>query len=157
MKKIISTVLLLAMVLSLLAGCTLVPTEPTATLEDAKTFLVNYFMGSSATTDVDYKIPGTIKVNETVFNVVWTTDNENIKVVPQEDGKVLIDLPELSAEEVTYVLTATITLDGKDGEITYSRTCKMSASAAAGKTQEEIVEEIYQLPDSKKDENAATM
>ena len=148
MKKIISTVLLFAMVLSLLAGCTLVPAkEPTATLEDAKQFLVNYFMGSSATTDVDYTVPGSIPVNGVTFAVVWTTDNESIKVVPQEDGKVLIDLPELGAEEVTYTLTATITdAEGKSESLSWNHILPATMDVD-GMTYEEIVEAAYALAD----------
>ena len=145
MKKLISIVLLLAMTLSLLAGCTIAPVDNGEGLEEAKKFIINYFQGSKETTDVDYTVIGYVPINDVKYNITWTTDNENVKVTPQDNGMVLIDVPELTSEAVTYTLTATIS-DGKGNSVTYSVTRKISASAGVGKTNEEIVNEAFALP-----------
>lgn len=156
MKKLISAVLLFAMTLSLLAGCTLLPTDYTEGLDSAKKYLISYFQDASETTDTDYTVIGKIPVDDVDYTVTWVSDNENIKVVPQENGLVLIDVPELGAEAVTYTLTATIT--APDGTtVDYSITRKISASANVGKTDEQIVEDAYNLADSKENADAATI
>lgn len=156
MKKLISTVLLFAMALSLLAGCTIVPADPAENLDDARKYVVSYFQGSSATTDVDYTVIGSVLVNEVKYTIAWTTDNENVKIVPQEDGFVLIDVPELTSEEVYYTLTATITAPS-GATADYSITRKISAAAGVGKTDEDIVKEAYALEKGAEMEGAATL
>ena len=145
MKKLISTVLLFAMALSLLAGCTIVPADPAENLDDARKYVISYFQGSSETTDVDYTVIGSVLVNEVKYTIAWTTDNENVKIVPQEDGFVLIDVPELTSEKVYYTLTATITAPS-GATVEYSITRKISASSSIGKTDEQVVKEAYELP-----------
>ena len=156
MKKIISTVLLLAMVLSLLAGCTLVPADYTEGLDNAKKYLISYFQDSSTTTDADWTVIGKIPVDGVDYTVTWTSDNENVKIVPQDNGLVLIDVPELTAEEVTYTLTATITAPS-GATVEYSITRKISASASVGKTDEDIVREAYALAEGAEMEGTATL
>lgn len=156
MKKLISTVLLFAMVLSLLAGCTIAPAVNGEGLENARKYVISYFQGSSEVTDVDYTVIGSVPVDGVTYSITWSTDNENVKVVPQDNGMVLIDVPELASEVVTYVLTATIA-DGNGNTTTYSVTRKISAAAGVGKTDEDIVKEAYELAKDTEMEGTATL
>lgn len=156
MKKLISTVLLFAMVLSLLAGCTIAPVDNGEGLENARKYMINYFQGSSKVTDTDYTVIGSVLIEEVKYEITWTTDNENVKIVPQDNGMVLVDVPELTSEKVTYTLTATIT--APNGDTTeYSVTREISAAAGVGKTDEDIVKEAYALAKDTEMEGTATI
>ena len=150
MKKIISIALLLALCLSLFAGCDLSQYIPGLNngedgLEKAKQYLNNYFQGSDAKTATDYQVPGIILIDGVTYNVEWTTDVEAIVVTRLENNMVQIDLPELASEKVDYVLTATVSdADGKT--ITYSVNREIPKSDSVGKNDEQIVEEAYTLP-----------
>lgn len=150
MKKIISIVLMLALCLSLFAGCDLSQYIPGLNngedgLEKAKQYLNNYFQGSDAKTATDYQVPGIILIDGVTYNVEWTTDVEAIVVTRLENNMVQIDLPELASEKVDYVLTATVSdADGKT--ITYSVNREIPKSDSVGKNDEQIVEEAYTLP-----------
>ena len=54
-------------------------------------------------------------MNGTTYEVVWSVDvaEEHVKVVKNADGTVTIDVNEMSAEDVSYTLTATISAGGK--------------------------------------------
>ena len=168
MKKIISIMLLLALTVSLFAGCgastepasttapTTAPASTESALERAKQSVVGYFQGAESKTSTDYKILGAVVVDGVTFPLKWTCDNANVKIVPQDDGMVLIDIPELAAEEVTYKLTATIT-DAEGNTAEYSITRKIPADAGAGKTYEELVKKAYELEVGAEMEGTATL
>jgi len=156
MKKILSTVLLLAMALSLLAGCALVPVDNGEGLENARKYIISYFQGSDKETPVDYTVIGSVPVDGVNYTVTWTTDCEGIVITPQDNGMVLIDVPALATEKVTYTLTATITApNGKTTD--YSLTREIPAAAGVGKTDEDIVNEAYALADGTEMEGTATL
>ena len=161
MKKIISIALMLALCLSLFAGCDLTQFIPGLNNGDdglvkAQQYLNNYFQGTAAETATDYQVPGIILIDGVTYNVEWTTDVEAIVVTRLDNNMVLIDLPELAAEKVDYVLTATVSdADGKT--ITYSINRKIPADAGVGKTQEQIVEDAYKLADDEKLEGVVTL
>lgn len=144
MKKIISIALLLAMCLSLFAGCSKESTG-SADLEGAKKYLEAMLQSDPVDTALDYKLVGVVNVGGVEYTVNWTSDNANI-IITREGKMVNVDLPECGAEVVKYVLTATIT-DGNGNEVTTTFNRRIPASASAGKTPAEIVDECYALAD----------
>ena len=113
MKKLFSYILLLAMVLSLFAGCTQ-PAEETPDLtglEKAKTYLFNLYKDSGVTTVANFDVVGVVVVQGYgTYNVEWTADSSAITATP--NGKmVTINIPASPAEEIVYKLTAKISDD----------------------------------------------
>ena len=120
MKKLFSYILLLAMVLSLFAGCT--PAEEPADLtglEKAKTYLFNLYKDSGLTTTANFEVVGVVVVQGYgTYNVEWTADNSAITATP--NGKmVTINIPASPAEEINYKLTAKIS-DDKGNSVSVS-------------------------------------
>lgn len=150
MKKIISIALMLALCLSLFAGCDLSQFIPGLNNGDdglvkAEQYLNNYFQGTDAKTATDYQVPGIILIDGVTYNVEWTTNVEAIVVTRLENNMVQIDLPELAAEKVDYVLTATVSnANGETIQFTINR--EIPKSDSIGKNDEQIVEEAYALP-----------
>ena len=132
-RKTISIVLLVIFsvsLMSLFAGCTTaipagngettVATDPTAAEDDAKindviSYLESLYKDDGATTAVDFKRFGIVRIDGVPYEVVWTADvsEEFVKIVANNDGTVTIDVNEACAEDTFYVLTATVT--GKNG------------------------------------------
>ena len=126
MKKVLSWVLLLTLVLSLFAGCrrqeTVNPTEQpeptvsqgdiegiTAAMEYLKTI---YKKTEEATlTPVDYSRFNVVRIGGVPYEIVWSVDvgEDLIKIIVNDDGTVTIDINENCEEDTPYVLTATIT------------------------------------------------
>ena len=118
MKKLFSYILLLAMALSLFAGCTQ-PAEETTDLtglEKAKTYLFNLYKDSGENTVANFDVVGVVVVQGYgTYNVEWTADNSAITATP--NGKmVTINIPASPAEEIVYKLTAKITDDKGNSE-----------------------------------------
>ena len=153
MKKIITYVLLLALCVSVFAGCSK-PAETKNSLDEAKAYVLNTYKNASEVYIADYKVLGKVLVGDITFPVVWTTDakEENVKIVPGDDGMVTIDINEKNPEEVKYTLTATITdAEGKTATVTFNRRTPAAIIVDAGMSYEEIVTAAYKL------ENGITM
>ena len=110
MKKFIACVLVLVLCLSVFAGCEKDSAEKTSELQSAKDYVYNTYKNSNDTYIADYKVIGKVIIGENSYAITWTTDaaEENVKVVPGDDGMVTIDINETNPEEVSYTLTATI-------------------------------------------------
>lgn len=140
MKRIIALLLVLVMLLGTFAGCkrqqeVAAPTEPSVdvvetvvdeNLDKALEYLRVFYLNAPEKTPMDYTRLGTVRVSDSVYEVVWTVEFEDetvdpslIKVVVNEDGTVTIDVDDEfvynSLESIPYVLTATIT--GIDGHL----------------------------------------
>ncbi len=126
MKRLSALLLAIVMMLTLLVACT-DNDEPVdessasevveeAKIEDAIKYLQAMYKETDGTaTPDDYTVVGVVKISGTTFEVVWTTDSDEVKVKPSEDGKsVTIDVDEESDHELAYTLTATV--KNKDGE-----------------------------------------
>ena len=149
MKRIISIALLLAMCLSLFAGC---GEKATASydLEGAKTYLESMYM-TEPDTPLDYTLVNSVKIGDFTYTVSWAADLESVIVVNGTD-KVSVDVPDATSEALKYVLTATIT--APDGTtITAKLNRRVPASATAGKPMTEIVDEAYALANGEVLEN----
>ena len=164
MKRTISWVLTLVLVLSLFAGCgatTDTPAEPTNapaatpteavvvadenlanTIEYLKAYYKNVKDGDL--TPADFERLGTVRVGLDAYEVVYTVDCDEsvVKVVKGDNGMVLFDVNEACEEEVAYTLTATVT--GTDG-----KTVSMSWNhvVPAVMNSDEIVDSAYALAD----------
>ena len=112
MKRKISIVLLLAMCLSLFAGCTIVPNktpEASQGLLDAKAYLDSYMKDVPAATTVSFDVLGVVAVAGVFYQVEWTTDNAAITLTrDDENGLVKVSVPACGDVAVNYTLTATV-------------------------------------------------
>jgi len=154
MKKIISIALLFVLCLSLFAGCGEKKAD-TAGLEKAKKYLDASYMNDPVETAADYTLVGVVVIDGVTYNVDWTTNCADI-VITRNDKLVNIDVPASGAEIVEYVLTATISdADGNKLTSTFNR--QIPASAGAGKTMEQIVEDAYKLESGAVMDGVATL
>ena len=165
MKRTISWVLTLVLVLSLFAGCGAATTpsaEPTNapaaatpteavvvadenlanTVEYLKAYYKNVKDGDL--TPADFERLGTVRVGLDAYEVVYTVDCDEsvVKIVKGDNGMVLFDVNEACEKEVAYTLTATVT--GTDG-----KTVSMSWNhvVPAVMNSDEIVDSAYALAD----------
>lgn len=93
-------------------------------LKDAKDYLNGLYKEEVTDTPTDYDRLVKVRVGTVIYDVVWTVDVTDGVTVGTEvtDGKIIIDVNDVSDKDIAYVLTATIT--GRDGEIetlTYNR------------------------------------
>ena len=166
MKKVLAWVLLLATILSLFAGCkkneeapveTTVPTSG-VTAAQAIEYLKAVYPTSREVikTAVDYERMAVVRINNIPLNVVWTVDvaEDLVKIVPNDDGTVTVDVKEQSETEVNYTLTATVT-DDAGGTASYS--WKYMLPAFVFVDMAAVVEEAYKLKDGQKMDYAVTL
>ena len=109
MKKILALLLVLVMCAGVFVGCKK-NKEAGVTLEQAKDYLyATYKDKNDKATPNDYDVLGKIIIEETTFDVTWTTDNASIVVKASSKADFwTIDVPSVNAAEVKYTLTATI-------------------------------------------------
>ena len=167
MKRLISWVLLLAMCLSLFAGCGNENnnTDPTnapvaggqsGSLEDAVSYVRTIYKNAGEMTAADFQRIGAVPMGGTKYEIVWTANvsEDLVKIVVGEDGMVTIDVNEETPEEVAYVLTATITApDGASESLSWNHVIP----AAVGDDMGAIVDMAYELADGQTLPNEATL
>ncbi len=123
MKKFLCLILALVLCVSVFVACdnTEQPEEPDekVALDNATAYLKTMYKGylSNPETPFDFELVTKVTVNEKVYAVEWSVDNNAVKVVVAEDNsKVTIDIDEKSASVVEYNLTAVVTApDGTKG------------------------------------------
>ena len=169
MKKLTVWALLLAMCVAMFAGCanedpvetteapvvTEAPTEAVSGLADAVAYVKTIYKNAADITSKDYEVISVVPMGAEKFEITWTVDvaEDLVAVVAGENGMTLIDVNENSAEEVAYVLTATLT-DGKDTQsLSWSHTLP-AAMNVDGMTYAEIVAMAYALEDQQATEDA---
>ena len=111
MKRILSVVLLLAMVIGCFAGCAPkeeTPAEATA-LDAAKEYLYAMYKDAAEKTAVNYTVVSQILIEDKVFPITWTTNApaENVKIVANENKTTTIEIT-AGEEDINYTLTATL-------------------------------------------------
>ncbi len=159
MKRLISSILLLAMLISLFAGCggnaapetTGAPTTATTqaaadgNLADAVAYVRNIYKEVTEITAADYERIGVVPMGTTQYEIEWSVDvtEDLVKIVKNENGMVTIDVNEDSDKEVPYVLTATLT----DGTNTESLSWNHILPKAVGDDMSAIVDMAYALED----------
>ena len=174
MKRILALLLVLAMGVSLFAGCgkqtpdvtteptqtTTAETQPDTQLEKAIEYLRAFYKNVAEKTPMDYTRLGTVRIGITPYDVVWSVDvsEEVLKIVKNEDGTYTIDINEEAIKESTeptpYVLTATIT--GKDGR-QLSISWNHIVPAAIDEEALDVIKKAYQLADGETMEGTFTV
>ena len=131
MKKVISVLLLLAMVLGCFVGCA-PKAEEDAALISAKEYLYAMYKDAKATTDADYTVVGQVRINDVTYPITWTTDApaENVKITAGENNMVTVEI-NAAAEDINYKLTATMKND-KGQEVSVSFDHIIPAKAQVG-------------------------
>lgn len=164
MKKLTAVALLLAMCVSLFAGCssekapettaapvaeTTAPVAETNGLADAVAYVKTVYKTAEGTiTGKDYQVIGVVPVGTEKYEITWTVDvaEDLVSIVKGEDGMVTVDVNEESSEEVAYVLTASLT-DGTNTEtLSWNHTLPASMDVD-GMTYAQIVELAYAVED----------
>ena len=150
MKRLIACVIVLVLCLSVFAGCEQEPVEQANPLQEAKDYVYNTYKNAAEVYIADYKVIGQVLVGDKTFTVTWTTDaaEENVKIVPGNDGMVTIDINEKNPEEVKYTLTATVKdAEGNTASVTLNRRTPAAIIVEEGMSYEEIVDAAYKLED----------
>ena len=132
MKRILSLILVLLLALTVFVGCDKIklpdifggPKEdptPTYDIDAAVEYVKQLYIEDAVSTGADYELVGQVMVAGAKYTVTWTVDTDAISVTV--DGlKVTIDVPDESAEEISYKLTATVAApDGTTGTYTFDR------------------------------------
>lgn len=169
MKKIIAWALMLAMCVTLFAGCSQKETTPETTvpateateaavsgLADAVAYVKAIYKNDDGTvTGKDYQVVGSVPVGTERYEITWSVDvaEDVVAVVPGEDGFVTIDVNEGSSEEVPYVLTATLTDGTETQTLTWNHTLPASMDVD-GMTYAEVVDFAYTVEDGVTTEDA---
>ncbi len=107
MKKLAALLLVLVMLVSAFAAC---GEDSNPGLDKAVEFVnALYKDADGSETPSDYEVIGQAVVDGVTYTIDWTCDKEEVKIVPNEETKMVkIDVDEESTEDVVYVLTATI-------------------------------------------------
>ncbi len=162
MKKKSVWALLLAMCVTMLAGCSNSDDKEPATdvttgdqveeesgLKDAAAYVKTiYKKEDGRITKKDYTVVGSVPVGTETFEIAWSVNvaEDVVSIVRGDDGMVTIDVNEESAEEVAYVLTATLT-DGTNTEtLSWNHTLPVGQKKGA-LSYPEIVALAYALVD----------
>ena len=119
MKKVISALLLLAMVIGCFAGCAPEVKED-AGLNSAKEYLYTMYKDADAKTAVDYSVVGQVRINDVTYPITWTVDKtENVKIEAGENNMVTVKLTP-ATEDVNYKLTATLkNAEGQEASVSF--------------------------------------
>ena len=164
MKKLIACALLLAMMLSLFAGCNTSatpetnPTEAPATtdLTAAAEYVKTIYKDVEESTPIDYQRIGTVRIGTDNYTVTWSADvaEDLVKIVEGANGMVTIDVSDSNPEDVPYVLTATITdVNGDSTTLTWNH---FLPAAIVGDFSE-ILDMAYALEDGESLPNSCTL
>ena len=125
MKKFIAIVLMFALCLSLFA-CKK-DEGPSEGLKKAQEFVRSSYIGDSTVTSVDIKLMGVARVDNVEYQVEWSANSDKITFTRGEDKFVTLHVPNDNLEDLSYVLTATIS-DG-DNSLTVDFERKVPARA----------------------------
>ncbi len=145
MKKLIALIALIALATTVCFGaCAEAVTDPY--LSNARSYLRTMYKNSPETTMTDYDVVGSVNIGGTSYPVTWTADSDTVKIIVKEDGMVTIDVDDKNPEEVTYVLTGTITspVSGETAAVTFTHRVP-AAMILEGLSYEEIVAAAYTL------------
>ena len=141
MKKFLAMLMLLAMCFS----CAAMAGTTDEDLAAAKTYLFMMYKDLPETTMSDYEVVGVINIGGIEFPITWTADSDTIKIVPQDNKMVTIDVDEKNPEEVTYTLTATLSnAAGETVSVSFAHKVP-AAMILEGMSYEEIVAAAYSL------------
>ena len=165
MKRLIAIALLLAMMLTLFAGCnSSAPQETeapateavdTAALEAAAEYLKTIYKEVEESTPIDFQRVAAVRVGLESFDITWSTNvAEDLVKIVEGNGMVTIDVNEENPEDVPYVLTATISdAAGNTKELSWNH---FLPAAIIGDFSE-ILDMAYALEDGESMPNSCTL
>ena len=89
---------------------TAAPTEPVPVNTESIDFLKLLYAQDHTFTSADYTLVDVIVVEDSIYKIVWTADvgEDIVKIIPNDDGTVTVDINEFCSEETDYTLTASI-------------------------------------------------
>ena len=114
MKKFLAILMLLAMCFS----CAAMAETTDEDLAAAKTYLFMMYKDLPETTISDYEVVGVINIGGIEFPITWTADSDTIKIVPQDNKMVTIDVDEKNPEVQTSEAVFQIFTNCSGGKIT---------------------------------------
>ena len=135
MKKIISVLLLLAMVLGCFAGCAPEAATEDAGLNAAKEYLYAIYKDGDKVTSNNYTLVSQVMVEDVTYPITWTTNvsEEIVKITAGENGMALVTI-NATAEDVNYTLTGTLKNDkGQEASVSFDKIIPAKAQVS-GKT-----------------------
>ena len=126
MKRLVSVLLVLVMILSVFASCqkTEDKTPVTYNLDAAKAYVKSLYIEKTKTKlQADLEVVTKVKVDNVEYTVSWATDSEQAKVVAVSDTAAKIDIDEKAEAEYSFKLTATVTAgDGTTAKVEFKFT-----------------------------------
>ena len=155
MKKLISVVLLLAMVLGLFAGCGKEP-QTNPGLESAAEYLLTMYRtagkGEAIVITADQDVLKSVMIDGVSYAIEWAVevtqgDADSVKVAEsKKENHVKLDIPLHSGSDLLFTATATIS-DAEGATTTVALDYKVAGVKLAGEgmTMEELVEAAYAL------------
>ena len=165
MKRIIACALLLAMLLTLFAGCNtsanneITPSQDavvdTSALEATVEYLKTIYKDVEESTPVDYQRVATVRIGTDAFSVAWSVDvSEDLIKITESNGMVTVDVSDANPEDVPYVLTATVTdANGNSQSLSWNH----YLPAAIVGDFSEILDMAYALESGESMDNSCTL
>lgn len=161
MKKLITGILALTMSVACFAGVTACSDKDKApissssedntakleALESAGEFLKELYKDEVKAVGSDYSLPNSTTYDGTTFKIAWSVEvktegkKDSVKVEAGEEETV-INVDELTKEEITYVLTATIS-DEDDNSVTVDFNCKVVVNGSIVAPAENVAYNMY--------------
>ena len=144
MKRIISGIVLVVMLLSVLASCNLGGTTAGATLDDAMSFFGELYKDKNETTPSNWDVVAKVVVKETEFKVTWESDSDKVTITKKNDNFYTVNIPAKNDAEFSYTLTATVT-DAAGASQQKSYTFKVPVIDNSGITSTPVAGTAYKL------------
>ncbi len=150
MKKIFACALILVMCMAGFAACGKEgdgnSSDAVSDLVNAKNYLFTMYKDQNEATPTDYTVVGVVNIGGTMYNVTWTADHDSVKIVPGDNKMVTIDINDQNPQEVTYVLTATLSdAEGKTESCSFTRRVPAAIIIDEGMSYADIVDAAYAL------------
>ncbi len=154
MKKILSCALVFIMCMAGFAACGKsgdangTSSDTVSDLVSARNYLSTMYKDQTEATPADYTVVGVVNIGGTMYNITWTADHESVKIIPGDNKMVTVDIDEQNPEEVTYVLTATLSdAEGKTESCSFTRRVPAAIIIEEGMSYADIVDAAYALED----------
>ena len=131
MKKIVSLLLVLMLLVSSVAVLSACGEKGNPALENAKNVVFSMYK-DKVSTPVDYELVSQVKTVDGTFTVTWEADNAtNVKMNAPENNKVKVEITASREADVNYNLTATIA-DAKGNTMTVTFACTIPQDKSLG-------------------------
>ena len=138
MKRLLALIAVLALCMMSFAGAE-APAD--ADLTAAKSYVRMLYKKAAEMTSSDYERIARVPMGDKTYDIEWSADHESIKFI--KGDMVTVDLDESWPEEISYVLTATITspVTGETATVSFNH-----KAPAGNMSYEQIVDIAYSLP-----------